>query len=669
MEAEPDFTGWATKANIRCSDGRTIMPDAFKHQDGVKVPLVWRHGSDDPTNVLGYAILRHAEGEGMRTEAFFNGTPKAQHTKAAIEHGDLDSLSIWANKLTEKAKQVFHGMINEVSVCLMGANPEAKIDYVRIAHSDGLGNTDYEVLDDEAIITMGLELEHADSDDSDDDETVGDILGTLNEKQRDVVNYLLEEAAKGSVEHEDGDDDEEEDDSENEDVEHDDNDKDEDILEHQEGTDMTGNVFDRANKSDGTDTITITGEKLNEFKHDVFDSYKKGGSFKDAVLAHAADYGITNVETLFPEAKNVNGKPEWITRKMPWVETVLGGAQKLPFARFKSRSADLTHEEARAKGYIKGNVKKEQFFAIAQRETGPTTIYKKQKMDRDDIIDITEFDVIAWLWQEMRFMLREEIARAILIGDGRPVEDPANPGQPNPDKIPENKIRPVAKDDDFYTHKVTVPSNTSPEQFIEAVLRARKYYKGVGNPTLFTTEDMLTDMLLVKDGFKRRLYPTEAELRSALRVSNIETVDVMEGQTDEDGNGLLGILLNMSDYSIGTDQGGQITTFQQFDIDVNQEKLLIEGRMSGALTRHKTAMAVYRASGTVVTPQAPTFDSETNVITIPSQAGVVYSIDGDPVTGTVTITEDTMVEAAPASGYSFTPGVTVDWAFTFNTNA
>jgi hypothetical protein len=494
---------------------------------------------------------------------------------------------------------------------------------------------------------------------------MAEVYATMNDAQKQFVAGVLGMAfedvqlaePEGAVAHS-------ETEAESDDEESDDEDEPEDTIQHnQEGTDMGRNVFDQNAKS-AEGGSTLTHGQLAEYVGVVAADALKNGSLHDAMLAHADDYGITNIEELFPEAKEIDNRPEWITRKMEWVSVVLGGTAKRPWSRIKSRSADLTHEEARAKGYIKGSMKKEQFFAVAHRETGPTTIYKKQKLDRDDIVDITDFDIVAWIWTEMRFMLDEEIARAVLLGDGREVDDD--------DKIDEGKIRPIARDDEFYTDLVVLDTNVQGEALIEAVLRARPKYKGVGNPTAFVTEDLLTDLLLEKDKLGRRLYPTTTELATALRVSNIVTVPVMEGAQRDEGLIEL-ILVNLGDYIIGTDKGGQITTFDDFDIDYNQYKYLIEGRMSGALVAHKTAQVFVREDGSIVSPTVPGFNAGTGVVTIPTVAGVEYYqtvIDGDDLAlaagPQAALASGASVEiyATPADGYYFPHNFDADWEFT-----
>ena len=561
---EADFSGYATKAGLKCSDGRTITPNAFKHMDGKKVPLVWQHGHGDPKNVLGHAILEARE-DGMYSYGYFNETTTGKNSKMMVQHGDVTSLSIYANKLVEKGSQVLHGEIREVSLVLSGANPGALIDYVSIAHADG----DVETLEDEAIIYTGLTLEHEDKQEEvahAADSTVQEVYDSLTDEQKELVHFMVGaalESAGGTAQQSDIPDDVQEITEEK-------------ALTHQEGADMTRNVFEQ-NEDTKPERKTLTHDQMKSILTDA----KRTGSLKESFLAHAVEYGIENIDFLFPDARAIANSPEFVSRKMEWVSGVINGARHTPFSRIKSLSADITHDEARAKGYIKGTLKKEEFFALAKRETGPKTIYKKQKLDRDDIIDITDLDVVAWLKAEMRVMLEEEIARAILLGDGRDVSDE--------DKIDEDKIRPIAKDDNFYAHKVLLANGVAGDDLVDQILLARPNYLGNGNPTMYTTETLLTQLILIKDDLGRRIYGTQAELESALRVSKIVPVPVMEGETIG-ADALVAILVNMSDYTIGADKGGAISLFDDFDIDYNQYKYLIETRISGALTKHKTAL-------------------------------------------------------------------------------
>ena len=648
-----DFGGYATKAGLKCSDGRTITPDAFKHMDGQEVPLVWQHMHDAPENILGRAKLKHTA-DGVYAYCYFNDTPAGLNSKKLVEHGDINSLSIYANQLVEKNKQVLHGELCEVSLVLKGANKGAKIDYVRVAHSDG----EVEVLADEAIITTGEEFQHAGA------KTYQDVYDSLDADQQELVKFMLAQALEenGTAKHSATEEDKEAD-EEDESVEDDKNKETEDdpALEHKENDKMTRNVFE-TNK-DGkpvSGEITHGGQLSHSQLQTIFEDAAKLGSFKEAVLAHAGEYGITNIEMLFPEAQALDNKPEWITRRMEWVEGVLSGTRKLPFSRIKSLTADLTHEEARAKGYVKGNLKKEQFFEIAKRETTPKTIYKKQKLDRDDIVDITDFDVVAWLWVEMYFMIREEVARAILVGDGREIDDV--------DKINETNIRPIAYDTTFYTDVLTVPANVDGSALIEAVLRGRNNYKGTA-PTAYMTNAVMIDMLLSKDGLGRRYYNSKAELAAALNVQNIVEVEVMEGVM-RDGAEVQMIIVNMSDYAVGSTKGGELTKFDDFDIDYNQYKYLIETRLSGALISPKRAQVVVRGAGTLATPAVPTFNTTTGVLTIPTVTGVTYKNQSTGVTlsagaqTAIAAGASISVVATADTGYYFPHNFDADWTFT-----
>lgn len=560
-----DFSGYATKNDLKCSDGRTIKKDAFKDNDGKTVPLVWQHFHNTPDNILGHAVLENRE-DGVYAYCNFNDTPSGKNAKLLVEHGDIKAMSIWANNLKQQVKEVIHGVIREVSLVMSGANPGALIDNVNIAHADGT----YQEDETEALIYSGFnistaEIQHEDT--KTDGDTVEEIFATLTDKQKDVVYAML-----ASVSH-------------SEEAE-----KDDKNLEHQNkgGTKLKINVFDNEANEEDVKT-TLTHDQLREIMTDA----QKCGSFKEAFLSHAQTYGIEDIDVLFPDAKTVTPTPDWIKRDMGWVPGVINGTHHTPFSRIKSTAADITAEEARARGYIKGSLKKEEVFKLLKRVTGPTTIYKKQKLDRDDIIDITDLDVVSWLKAEMRMMLDEEIARAALIGDGRDPE--------SEDKINEECIRPIYKDADMYAHKVAVAAGSDIEDVIESIIRSRKNYKGSGNPTLYTTTETLTDMLLVKDTIGHRIYKTEAELASALRVSRIVEVPVMDGlsRVTEDETpvtlDLLGIIVNLKDYTMGADKGGNVSMFDDFDIDYNQYKYLIETRCSGALIHPKSALVIEQA--------------------------------------------------------------------------
>lgn len=569
-----DFSGWATRANLKCSDGRVIMKDAFKDNDGKRVPLVWNHQHNDPEQVLGHADLEN-RGEGVYAYCTFNDSESGKTAKLLVQHGDITGLSIYANQLKQDMSSVIHGNIREVSLVLAGANPGAFIDSV-VMHGDGS--------DEEAVIYTGEEISlfHADKDKPEinsgetaekgqkemaenNEKTVADVFNTLTEEQKTVVYALIGQALEDAESSEPDD-------------------------KNEGGNDMKHNIFD-----------TDMQEQDNVLTHAAMETIigdaKRYGSMKESFLAHADDYGIENVEYLFPEAKSLNTPPDFIKRETGWVSKVMSGVHHTPFSRIKSMFADITADEARAKGYIKGNLKKEEVFSLLKRTTTPTTIYKKQKMDRDDVVDITDFDVIAWLKSEMRMMLDEEIARAILVGDGRLAS--------SDEKINEQNIRPIWKDEDLYTIKslVTVPSGGNlAEEFIDQSVRAMKDYKGSGSPVAFMTEEMLTECLLLKDTNKHRLYKNAEEVATAMRVSSIVTVPVMEGLTRTSGSDTLelkALIVNLNDYNVGADKGGAINMFDDFDIDYNQQKYLIETRCSGALIKPYSAIAleVKKANG------------------------------------------------------------------------
>ena len=614
-----DFGGWATRANLLCSDGRIIRENAFEECDGKRVPLVWNHQHNDPDAVLGHALLEN-RGDGVYAYCTFNDTQAGQNAKLLVQHGDVDQLSIYANKLKQQGRDVIHGVIREVSLVLAGANSGARIDSV-VMHSDdsyeegyiysgeflddvdpiehadsekkgepemGEGETIQDVLDTltekqrkVVFAIVGQILSDNGYDEEDDmshsdgeEETVEDVLNTLTEKQQEAVSDLIEQVLSDMEEGEN----EEEDDDEDMYEEDYDEENDEDI----EGgnDDMKHNVFDQETAGD-----VLTHSEMAEIMEDA----RRNGSLADAVLQH----GIEQIDYLFPDAKTMDTAPAFIKRDDTWVADVMNSVHKTPFSRIKSILADITEADARAKGYIKGNLKTEEFFSLMKRTTTPTTIYKKQALDRDDVVDITDFDVVAWLKTEMRMMLNEEIARAVLVGDGRSAS--------SNDKINEQNVRPIWTDDDVYTVKaaINVTSSTSDDEkakaFIKACKKSRKEYKGSGNPVMFMSEDMLTDCLLLEDTNQRVIYDTVDKLATALRVSKIVTVPVMDGLTRVVGSNthtLAGIYVNLTDYNIGADKGGAVNLFDDFDIDYNQMKYLIETRCSGALTKPYSAVAL-----------------------------------------------------------------------------
>ena len=555
-----DFSGWATRANLKCSDGRTIMRDAFKQNDGQKVPLVWNHQHDDPNEVLGHALLENRE-DGVYAYCSLNDTEAGKTAKLLIQHGDISALSIYANQLKQNMSNVVHGNIREVSLVLAGANPGASIQSV-IQH----GAT----IEDEAMIYTGEELSIMHSDDpkppvekpekpekntDENGETIGDIFNTLDEKQKEVVYALIGEALENN---------------------------------NSEGGDntMKHNVFDQSEEQNSENVLSHSEMQT------IIEDGKRFGSLKESFLQHAEEYGIENIEYLFPEAKSLNTPPDFIKREMGWVQTVMSGVHHTPFSRIKSMFADITADEARARGYMKGKLKKEEVFGLLKRTTTPTTIYKKQKLDRDDVIDITDFDVVAWLKSEMRMMGEEEIARAILIGDGRlPSSD---------DKINEQNIRPIWKDEELYTIRGIVKGDDSDKaalatEFIDQSVRSMTDYRGSGSPTAYMTAEMLTECLLLKDTNGKRIYSNENEVATAMRVSKIVTVPVMNNQTRKEGSDtytLQAIIVNLNDYNVGADKGGAINMFDDFDIDYNQQKYLIETRCSGALTKPFSAIVL-----------------------------------------------------------------------------
>lgn len=612
MAEKFDFGGYATKNDIKCADGRTIRRDAFKECDGTTVPLVWQHEHDDPTKVLGHALLENRD-DGVYAYCKFNNTKAGQTAKELVSHKDIKSMSIFANRLKQKAGDVLHGVIREVSLVLAGANPGAVIRDLSFEHFDD-EDSEFEawIHNDENIVLAHSAIPAADSIPApvqmpqydpgyipaaapiptqippanylahatatapapQKEMTMEDVMNSMDENQQNLLFYCVQEALKQGAS---------EDDSAN-----------------KEEEDMSHNLFE----NQGTNNTILIHDAL----HTVLEDGKKYGTLKESyehhlnegVLAHIdttgmetstgdQTYFVNDPSFLFPEAKSLNNPPEWIKRDMDWVQEVIGKTHHTPYSRIKSVFADITEDDARAKGYIKGKQKIEEVFTLLKRTTTPQTVYKKQKLDRDDILDITDFDVVAWIKSEMRIMLNEEIARAILIGDGRnPLSD---------DKISEDHVRPIATDKPLFTIQQTVTVGASEEatakNFMKAALRARKDYKGSGNPTLFTTEEVLTSMLLIEDGIGHMMYRTEAELATALRVKNIVTVPVMEGvKLDSNANELMGIIVNLADYNVGADKGGEINMFDDFDIDFNQQKYLIETRISGALIKPYSAIVL-----------------------------------------------------------------------------
>ena len=567
-----DFSGYATKANTKCYDGLTIAPNAFADDNGRTVPVVWNHNHSGPEYVLGHALLQNRR-DGVYAYVKMNDTPSGQTALEAVRSGDIDAMSIFANGLKKAGQTVMHGVIRELSLVLAGCNPGALIDEI-VAHgtdNDGEGGEAFIYTDGGLSLKHGLDPDDNPLNEEDDEmakeggKTLEEVVDTMNDEQKEAL-YALVGMAKDGL---DEDDDPEEDDYDDEDDEDD----------YDEEDDMKHNVFDNDPEQG------VLRHSMDEINAAIADG-KSCGSMKDAFIAH----GIEDVEWLFPEDHLLDTPPRIIDNDQSWVSKVMSGVHHIPFSRVKSMAADLTEEDARAKGYIKGNFKKEQVFSLLKRSTTPTTVYKKQKMDRDDVADITSFDVIAWLKQEMRVKLNEELARAYLIGDGRLSS--------SDDKINEGNIRPIYSDDDLFTIKVQVETAagddtaTKLDKMMTAVLKARKNYKGAGNPTFYTTEDTLTDLLLLKDKIGHRLYKNEAEVAQALRVKEIVTVPQMEGMTGKLGGEFVGIIVNLTDYTVGADKGGAVNMFDDFDIDYNQQKYLIETRCSGAMTTPFGAMAI-----------------------------------------------------------------------------
>lgn len=664
-----DFGGWATKAGIKCTDGRTIMPNAFQHMDGRKVPLVFQHVHNEIENVLGYAVLEHRD-EGLYAHGYFNDTPKGKVAKTQVEHLDLSSLSIYANNLVEKSKQVIHGMVREVSLVLAGANPEAVIDFVRVAHSND--PEDFTDLEDEAVIHMALALDLDSTEEVEEvvpdttvvvddttvvddlqhaatDKTVEDVVNGMTEEEQNAVYYLINSAVEAatSATHSDG--------------------TTEGTLIHKEGADdMSRNVFDQDKK------VTEGGQE-NILSHadvqGIFADAMKCGSLKEAAanFVDKLQHGIESIDVLFPDAKMATGTIELEKRRTEWVASVLNGTRHTPFARIKTFTADLTQDEARAKGYIKGNYKLEEWIGVTKRTTSPTTIYKKQKLDRDDMIDITDFDIVAFLKAEMRLMTEEEIARAILIGDGRTAgaEDKVKDPLGASDGI---GIRSILNDHEVFVTTLNVnvdDANSSYEEIVDAVMDGMEFYKGTGTPALYTTIPQLNKFLKAKDGNQRRYYANRQEVADALGVSAIYTVEPMK-----EVPGLVGIIVNLDDYNVGTDRGGELTMFDDFDLDYNQQKYLLETRMSGALVKPKSALVIMKtaAANVLAVPTEPAFVASTGIITIPTVTGVVYkNAAGTTLTAgaqtALAAGASLVVNAVAAAGYYFANTAEDSWTF------
>lgn len=613
----PDFTGWATKTNLLCTDGVTIRQGAFKHNDQKRVPLVWDHDRKSSDNILGYAILSYND-DGVRTRCFFNDTDRAQNAKIAVQHGDLNSLSIYANKLVKRGNDVLDGDIGEVSLVISGANSGAVIDYVSMNHSS------FNEFDDgEAIIytNVAIELEHsADSGTTEEEEmpeatdkgdiTLEEAYANLSDEAKTLIDYFVNEALLAAgVEVDDDDEEVEVDETEKPEAKPDGKaaekdetgadkepedpskkDEEEEVKHHQEGA-VIHNVFEGNQTPKEENHMSLTHSQVQTI---VTDARDRGSRLSASVLSHANEYGITNIDVLFPEARSAEIYPELVKRRTEWVAEVLSGVKKSPFAAIKSLSADVTLETARAKGYIKGSMKKDEFFSLATRRTTPTTIYKKQKLDRDDILDITDFDVVIWIKAEMRIMLEEEIARAILIGDGRATADT--------DKIKDPMsiadgvgVRSIMNDHDFYAYHYVIPSSATDDEIPDHLVLAMLEYEGKGSPTFYVGRRALADLTLLKDGDNRRLFPTRDNLRDAIGVGKIVDVDVFSAVPK-----LVGIITNLDDYTMGANKGGEINFFDDFDLDFNQEKYLLETRISGALTKHRTAIVVIRETAPVV---------------------------------------------------------------------
>ena len=600
MAVKCDFSGYATKNDVRCSDNKVIRHGAFAAYDGKTVPLVWQHKHGDVENVLGHADLEVRD-DGVYAYAHLNNTDRGRTAREMVKNGDIKAMSIYATHVRARGNDVVHGELVEVSLVLRGANPGALIDQVStehgddgdeieaviytdaqldfVSHGDEDEDEDFEAEETDDVEHAEEEPEADEAEGAEDDPTLGEIFEGMTEEQKTAV-YAIVGQLVDSV-------DEEAEESETEEVEdtaH--SDTTEDIMAHK-------NVFEGSATTEELPVLTHAQVET------IFEDARSSGALKDAILAHADAYGIKQIETLFPEAKDLWNQPEFIKRKTDWVNSVVDGAKHSPFSRIRTRFADITADEARARGYIKGNKKEDEVFTLLQRTTSPTTIYKKQRLDRDDILDITDFDVVSWIRGEMKIMLEEELGRAVLIGDGRPVS--------SKDKIKEDCIRPIYKEDSLYAPRVVLAKETSVDDILDSMVRALDDYDGAGNPTWFADPRLVTEMLLLKDKMGHRQFRTLAELADYIGVSKIVKVPLMKGlkRTSAKNGELeaLGIIVNMSDYTIGADKGGQLFAAEDFDISFNQYHYLLETRLSGALTKPKSAVVVERKveSGNVVT--------------------------------------------------------------------
>lgn len=590
MAVKCDFSGYATKNDVRCSDNKIIRHGAFAAYDGKTVPLVWQHKHGDVENVLGHADLEVRE-DGVYAYAHLNNTDRGRTAREMVRNGDVKAMSIYATHVRSKGNDVVHGELVEVSLVLRGANPGALIDQVSIEHGDdgeeiaaviytdedldfvshGDEEEDFEVEETEDVEHAEEEPE-ADAEGDEDDPTLGEIFDGMTEEQKTAV-YAIVGQLVDSVDEEA----EESETEEAEDTAHSDTTTEEDDLAHK-------NVFECS--ADTQELPVLTHAQVET----IFEDARSSGSLKSAILAHADAYGIKQIETLFPDAKDLWNTPQFIKRKTDWVESVVGGAKHSPFSRIRTRFADITADEARAKGYIKGNKKEDEVFTLLQRVTTPTTIYKKQRLDRDDILDITDFDVVSWIRGEMKIMLEEELGRAVLIGDGRQAS--------SKDKIKEENIRPIYKEDSLYAPRVILAKPTTTEDVLDSIVRAMDDYDGAGNPTWFAEPHVVTEILLLKDKMGHRLFRSISELADYVGVSKIVKVPLMKGlQRTSAKNGTveaLGIVVNMTDYTIGADKGGQLFAAEDFDISFNQYHYLLETRLSGALTQPKSAIIIER---------------------------------------------------------------------------